>query len=162
MKQLIKTRMAMAKDLGRILDLDIKCQEYPDNLEVLKLYTTEPSRVAFVAAIGQRDVGYALCTKLREEATGGDAFFVVVGVHPDFRNIGVSKSLMCVVSNRALQEKCHTITFVVPSYKIDDIHDPDYLGWWFESMELKAGRVWTDFFYRYGKNWDAYVFEALV
>jgi len=115
-----------------------------------------------MASISQRDIGYALCTKMREEGTGTDSFFVALGVHPDFRNMGVSKSLMSEVARRAIQEKCHTIVFVVPSYKIDDPTDPDYIGWWFESMELKAARVWTNFFWRYGRDWDAYVFEALV
>ena len=149
-------RIAMAKDLGKILDLDIKSQEYPYTLEELKEFVTDNNHVGFVASIGRRDIGYALCM-LHNQRLG-----TCVGVHPDFRNLGVSRSLMSKVSNYALQNGCHALQFAVPSYKIDDPYDPDYIGWWFESMELKAGSVITDYFFRYGKAWDAYIFEAMV
>jgi GNAT superfamily N-acetyltransferase len=149
-------RIAMARDLGKLVDLEIKCQEYCYNLEELKDFVNDKEYIAFIASIGNRDVGYSLCM-LKDQRLGA-----TIGVHPDFRNLGVSKSLMSKVSKHAMSLNCHALQFCVPSYKIDDPTDPDYLGWWFESMELKAGRVITDYFYRYGKAWDAYIFEALV
>lgn len=164
MKQFVKTQMAMARDLGYLVDLEIKCQHYPRDLENLKKFVNEEERVAFLALIGQRVVGYTLCLKqtitVKEEMF--DTLLCSVGVHPDFRNLGVSKKLMNCVSQRAIAEKCHSILMMVPSYVIDDPHDPDYIGWWFEALEFKAVRCLDREYYHYGKSWDGYIFEALV
>jgi ribosomal protein S18 acetylase RimI-like enzyme len=157
----VRVRLAMAKDLGRILDLEIKAQDYALEMDALKEYVIDAKKVGFVASIGNRDVGYATAA-LAEDSDIMRMIVTRLGVHPDFRNLGVSKSLMSDISRRAMQERCHSLVFSVPSYKIDDPTDPDYLGWWFESMELKAARVNNRVYYRYGKYWDAYIFEALV
>jgi GNAT superfamily N-acetyltransferase len=151
----------MAKDLGRMMDLEIKCQDYATDMEHLKTYVVDVSKVGFIVSHGNRDVGYAICALAND---GPIARMVVgrLGVHPDFRNLGASKALMSEISKRALADRCHSIALSAPSYKIDDPTDPDYIGWWFESMELKAAHVETDFYHRYGKHWDAYIFEAVT
>jgi GNAT superfamily N-acetyltransferase len=160
-----RVRIAMAKDLGRILDLEIKTQEYATEMDHLKTYVVDVKKIGFIVSLGNRDIGYALCALADDKSTDGFVTRMIVGrlgVHPDFRNMGASKSLMSHISKRALNDRCHSIAFSVPSYKIDDPTDPDYIGWWFESMELKAAHVETDFYFRYGKQWDAYIFEAIV
>lgn len=157
---MINTRIMMTKDLGTVQDLEIKCQDYPRDLDGLKPYVLEQNQVGFVASISKKDVGYALCSLV--EVPPCQVMEVILGTHPQLRNLGVSKKLMSEISRRAMQEKCHAIWISVPSYKIDDPNDPDYIGWWFESMELKAGHVEDRHFHRYGKWWDAYVFEAVV
>lgn len=158
---IVRTRIAMAKDIGRMIDIETKSIDYPTGLESLKEYVLDANKIGLIAFIGTKDVGYAIAALTKTEMTTR----MVVGrlcVSPDFRNLGVSKALMSELSKKALNERCHSIVFSVPSYKIDDREDPDYIGWWFESMELKASHVETDFYFRYGKHWDAYLFEALV
>lgn len=160
----VSVRTAMARDLGVLIDLEIKCQQYPRDIISIKPFVEDPKRVALIAKLGSRDIGYALCSK-QEVPAGDHAFDAMccsVGVHPNFRNLGVSKKLMSEVSKRALTQKCHSILMLVPSYQIDDPTDPDYIGWWFESMELKAARVLNEYYFHYGKLYDAYVFEAVV
>jgi len=155
----------MARDLGILLDLEIKTQDYATDMETMKRYVIDTNKVSFISSIGNRDVGYALCaiSSDSEEGTTVKRLGAIrLGVHKDFRHMRVSHSLMDEMFKKALQERCHSIIFSIPSYKIDNPSDPDYIGWWLKVMKFKASRVITDLYFRYGKQWDAYLFERLI
>lgn len=158
----IRVRPAMAKDAGLLIDLEIKTQDGATTLEIMKKYLLDSDKCGFIASIGSRDVGYAACALSCDKEGDKRLFRLLIsrlGVHVDFRNLGVSKSLMVTIAKKALEWHCDTIVVGVPSYKIDDPGDPDYIGWWFQALDFKATSVDTEFYYRYGKWWDAYLFE---
>lgn len=155
--RLIKTSIMMAKDLGAAIELEIHAQDYPYNLDQVKQFVMDHDKCGFMASIGARVIGAAYCSSV-----GPALMLSRITVHPKFQQMGASCSLMSSVSARALALDCNVIRITVPSYKLDDKTDPDYIGWWFESMEFKAVKCLDRYYYRYGRYHDGYVFEALV
>ena len=154
---MVKVEPAMVRDLGTILQIEVQTQEYPLPQEAIQCYFDNPEHLAYVASVGNRKVGHSL-VHVQSEYTVINR----VSVHPNFRNIGVGKALMHRVEADAWKKKQRFLRMYLPSYKIDDKSDPDYMGWWMAQNHLKCVKCETDSYFRYGKWWDAYVFERMI
>jgi GNAT superfamily N-acetyltransferase len=147
----------MARDLPTMHSIEVKAQEYPMDAESMKEFVTEESKFAYIAKIRDRMIGCVMCVKK-------DANLIIVrlSVHPAFQNMGVGRALLSVVSKRGYVDRLEKLRIMIPSYKIDDKDDPDYLGNWLYGNEFKAVGCRDRAYYRYGEHWDGYWFEALL
>ena len=155
----IKTRAAMVRDLTSAVSIDLKTQEYPLDLKMLSEFVEDVDKEILMASIGNRDVGIVT---LRKDIPASAWVMNRLSVHPAFQNMGVGRKLLSEVSNKAYKDRSRAIRFLIPSYRIDDLDDPEYLGDWLYGNEFKAVKCLDRVFYRYGSYWDGYIFEALV
>ena len=157
---IVKVEQALLKDIGYVANLEIKCQEYPIVLDTLKEYFLAPEHKGLVARISNRVVGYAIFQTVQTPDVKRDITVITrIGTHPDFRMLGVSKSLMFEIEKQAWKQSHNCLRIYIPSYKCDDIHDPDYLVDWLYKFHFKVSKCAANTYNRYGKMWDAYVFE---
>jgi len=153
----VKVSRAMFRDIGYVEAIEIKAQDYPLLSSMIKGFIESNYRSVYIAKIKDKVVGISM-------VTGGlNEFHLTVvnrvSVHPQFRDIGVGKQLMLRVEADAWKQQHTCLRMYMPSYKIDDPTDPDYLGGWLKTNHFKAVDVYNDWYFRYGKNYDAYVFE---
>jgi GNAT superfamily N-acetyltransferase len=156
---IVKVEKAYIKDIGHLVALEVKSQEYPISQESVKNYIEDADKRAYVAFISNRKVGMALTLSNDAERT---TTIVRVSVHPDFRCMGVGKALMHEVEKEAWKASHHVLRLHVPSYKVEDRLDPDCIVEWLEKNYFKASGCITDSYFRYGKWWDGYIFERLI
>jgi len=154
---MIKVEPGMMRDLGAFCSLEIKAQDYPLPQEALKCYIDDPERRSYLATIQGRKVGVAL-TQIHAEFTT----IARVSVHPEFRNLGISKKLMFEIERTSWKSQHRFLRIYIPHYKIDDPYDPDHILWWLEANYFKAVACETRSYFRYGTRWDAYVFERAL
>ena len=159
-----RVELAMARDVGAMCNIDVQAQDYPHDLDVFNEYVTDATKAAYVAKIGIRTVAYLGCMRLVDAVSKCDDSLLVtrLSVHPEFRRLGVSRKLMSEVWKRGLAIGAHNLVIMVPSYKIDDPTDPDYIGWWLAAMNMKIVGCIDRMYFRYGKYWDAYKYEAVL
>jgi len=157
---------AFARDSGHIRGLEIKAQEYPLPLGVIEEYIdTSPQlgakqdKEAYVAALSGKVVGSVLLEFNSEE----DCMYILrISVHPTWQNthrIKVGSELMHHAEAQAWKRQIRSVRILIPSYKVEDKTDPDYLVPWLDKHHMKAIGVETDYYFRYGRLWDAYIFE---
>jgi GNAT superfamily N-acetyltransferase len=154
---IVKVEPALVRDLGHLVMLECKALDYPLEQDEIKTFLLEEDKKAYVASISNRKVGMAL-TFRRDNTT----IIARVSTHPDFRNMGVGKELMLNIEKDAWKEQHRLLRIYVPSYKIDDPLDPDYIGGWLTKCFFRANGCDTNAFFRYGRLWDAYKFERLL
>ena len=156
---IIKTRVSMVRDLSSVASIDLKAQEYPLDAKMLAAFIDDADKEILIASVGTRDVGVVI---LRKDTVASAWVMSRLSVHPAFQNMGVGRKLLSEVSNKAYKDRSRAIRILIPSYRIEDKTDPEYLGGWLYGNEFKAVGCVDRVFYRYGVDWDGYIFEALV
>lgn len=140
--------------MGHVTTLEVATQEFPLLIDDLKKYFVDDKRAAYAAHIGNKTVGYVL-------VTFDKAVMIVnsVGVHPEFRRVGVGSRLIRELGFIAQVEAIKTLRMLVASYLIEDKEDPWNIEQWLWRTEFKTGKIKHETLYRYGKWHDEYIFE---
>jgi len=156
---LINTEAAIGvRFVGTIRDLEVKAFQFPLDLECVKNNMEDNDHFVYIARVGKVNVGLASCSVDHDAQT----LWLTLGVLPNFRGIGVSRKLLSEASKRGMADKMHDMKIIVPSYRIEDKEDPDYIGGWLERFEFKIAGCESDYFWHYGKLWDGYVFGVML
>lgn len=155
---MIRFETALFKDLGHITNLEIKAQEYPFTIDEIKPYALEKSKEAYLARAANKYVGTALVSwdEFKRVATIDS-----IGVHPEFRAVGVGTRLLKHITTQAYAKDMHTLRIWVPSYAVEDHEDPWNIRKWLEKNGLKAAGTKPGCF-RYGHDYDWYRFERNI
>lgn len=154
---MIRIERALYKDLGHLTAGEIATQEFPMTLDEAKPYVMDKGRDAYVAKLSSRVVGHALVTIDESNKT---TLIDSIGVNPLFRKVGVGRKMMETIS-LAARAAGDSLKIKVASYLVDDKEDPWNIEGWLWKMGFKAANVETDGCFRYGRNYDLYVFEKL-
>ena len=158
---MIKIERAMIRDIPTLALLEIRCQDYAIPSEAIKDYIEQPNGYGLLAKISNKAIGYALHQSLTAESEPNVPFTVItrIGVQPEFRGLGACKQLMFEIEKQAWKQSHRCLKIYVPSYRCDDIDDPEYIVPLMEKFHFKISKCLDRMFYHYGKRWDAYIFE---
>ena len=152
---MIKIDTLWARDLGSVIDLEIKSQEFPLSLDVARTYVEAADKCGFLATIGGREVGHLLLALNQVDKCG----IIRVSVHPSFRLKGVARKLIGMANKTVFTRGLGKLRINVPSYKVEDMEDPWNIKAWLQREQFKATGVVEGEYKRYGTSYDAYIFE---
>lgn len=155
---MIQVEKCLLKDLGHITQMEINTQEFPLLIDDIKPYTLEKGKEAYLAKASKRIVGYAL---IEFDKFKGVAFIDSIGVHPNFRKVGVGARLAKYIRTQAYAEDMVKVQMLVPSYVVDDKEDPWNILGWLRKIGFRAVGVQEGCF-RYGRLYDWYIFERCL
>ena len=155
---MIRVEIAQARNMGDIVTLELRTQEYPKLSEEIKEYclTVDGEKQAHIARIATKIVGYVL-TAIDKKTSS--CIIESIGVHPEFRKSGVGRALVDKVTEEARKRE-QSLKFRVVSYAITDTEDPWCIEHWLWRLGFKASTCGGECF-RYGQNYDMYLFERL-
>ena len=153
---MIRVEQCLFKDMGHLTNMEIATQEFPYMQDEVKPYVMDKVKDAFIAKVGARVVGYILVTYEKDIALVDS-----IGVHPNFRKVGVSRKLFAHLWAKAYSNGISTIQILVADYLIEDKEDPWNLEEWLWKLGFKAVGVKSAEWYRYGRHTDVYIFERL-
>ena len=155
---MIRVELAQARNMGNIVTLELRTQEYPKLAEEIKEHclTVDGGKQAHIASIATKIVGYVL-TAIDKETSS--CIIESIGVHQEFRKSGVGRALVDKVTEGACKRK-QSLKIRVASYAITDTEDPWCIEHWLWRLGFKAIGCDGECF-RYGRNYDIYLFERL-
>jgi len=157
---MIRVEIAQARDMGHVTSLELHTQEYPKSIEEMKEYCLSVvgcEKQAYLAYISTKAVGHTLVTFSKKTQ---DCIIESIGVHPSFRKSGVGKAIVDKITEDA-NKRDYGVKIKVASYAVDDLQDPWCIEHWLWKLGFKAISVGGECF-RYGKNYDYYIFERLT
>ncbi|MHC4704408.1 MAG: GNAT family N-acetyltransferase [Planctomycetota bacterium] len=155
---MIQVRKVTRSDLGTVHMMEVKTQEFPDDIVALEAVFALPTDSAFLAFVGKRAIGYAITT---HDAPHKAILIDAIGVLPAFRRNGVSRKIvdrLCIEAHTAAANK---LVLSVPSYVIEDKDDPWNLEHWLWRMQFVAVKTEPGGTY-YGREYEHYIFERAV
>jgi GNAT superfamily N-acetyltransferase len=138
--------------------MEIATQEYPLLIDDVRVFFTDDMKQVFIAEIRATKIGYILMDFDRREPIVRVAS---VGVLPKFRHHGVGSKLMEHACTQAYAGDVRDIRINVPSYQVDDLNDPWNIDHWLWKVGFKAIGVKHGECFRYGRDYDYYVFQRL-
>jgi len=152
---MVKVLKANARDLNTILDLDLKTHAYPWAGTNWANVFNNPQSVIYVASIALKQVGFCV---LHQPEQGQELQILRMGVHEQFRGLGVGRRLLMEGYKLAHDLLCKKMTIIVP-----DIHcmpgDPDDVSVILNKQGFFAGPpIYADHFLMYGGKVDGYKF----
>jgi N-acetylglutamate synthase-like GNAT family acetyltransferase len=153
---MIEVRKAQIRDMPHVVRLDNQTQEFALCVEEAKKWFTTTGEVAYVARLGNREVGFALAASKKSRT-----LIDRVGVHPKFRQVGIGRKIIERITLEAATENIGKVNVIVPSYVIDDKEDPWNIEQWLWKVGFKATGVITGHFHRYNQDYDGYAFERM-
>lgn len=155
---MIRVELAQARDMGRVTSSELHTQEYPKSIEEMKEYCLAvigSEKQSYLAYIATKAVGHAFVSYSKK-----DCMIESIGVHTSFRKSGVGRAIVDKITEDA-NKRNYGVKIMVASYAIDDLQDPWCIDHWLWKLGFKAVGV-GDVCFRYGKNYDYYIFERLV
>lgn len=155
---MIRIDKCLAKDIGYVTNLEIATQEYPLSFDTLKCYALENNRDAFLARVTNKVVGYML---VDFHPDNGYSVLKSIGVHRDFRNVKIGTKLVDYAAAESKRVGINKLVTYIASYLIEDKEDPWNIEGWLWKTGFKAGTVLHNSVWRYGRDYDVYVFERL-
>lgn len=152
-------RVCSLADLGTMFNIEVQSQEFPMPLDHLKEVFPQQDHTLYKAVITGRAVGFGYL--VREKAKAQYTIWRV-SVPPSMRGHKIGTAILDRMMMDAKADDCVSVRMHVPSYKMDDPKDPDYLGDWLWRNQFKAIGCLTDEYWRYGRWYDAYTCERMV
>jgi len=150
-------KVTLLKDLPHLTAIELKSQEFPLSMEVIKEACGDPKHAVYLAMIQKRAVGMAVVL------FDDDLVIKRISSHQEFRRVGVCKRILKHLNTVAWAAKLERMTIKIPDYKVCPADDPDYLGEWLYSAGFKAtGKVTSGHYTRYCRHYDAYEFAKEV
>jgi GNAT superfamily N-acetyltransferase len=158
---MIKVDKAMLRDMPHITTLEIKSQEFPIQPEDIKDIIGDIDREIYVAVLGKSIVGMCVVRFNRFEKGSREALIERISTHPNFRRVGVSKAVLTKLVAVAWADGANCIRIRVPEYKVSP-GDPDDIEQWLWKAGFKSGKMFRDWYVRYGRKYDAYEFTRVL
>ena len=155
---MIRVSNAMMRDIGLVTRMELYTQEYPLLVTAIKSYFTDDTKKVFLAEISNKAVGYLLMSFDKDSPV---TFIDSIGVRQKFRTHGVGRKLVehaCVFSNNVA---VGDVRMRIPSYQVDDMGDSYNIDQWLWKVGFKAVGVEHGACFRYGVDYDYYIFERM-
>lgn len=153
---MIRVEKCLFKDMGHLTNMEIATQEFALTQDEVKPYVMDKGKDAWLAKVGTRVVGYVLATLDEKDNV---VILDSIGVHPNFRKVGVGKRLVEHLSLQAHAAGHSKVITFVADYLIEDKDDPWNIEHWLWRMGFKAAGVMHNECFRYGRYCDLYIFE---
>lgn len=155
---MIRVEKAMLRDVGSIIAIEIKAQEFPITSKDIQDALIDTTREVYVALLGNKIVGTATMKfdKVRRHVT-----IERISTHPEFRKVGVSKAILEKVTATGWADGMDKMLIMVPEYMAMPL-DPDSINDWLWKCGFKATGTINDWYFRYCRTYDAYQFERAL
>ena len=155
-------RLSRPTDINNLRDLDVKCYDYPINMEQWKTLVESSGKagearcvlVEYQSAIGSnKPIGFGVW-----QYHDGDFLILRIGTVKQYRRRGIGHLIMDAIVKDASKKGIKTIKITVP-----DIHcqpgDPDDVSAYLVKMGFKTtGLIYSDWKFMFGQYRDGYEF----
>jgi GNAT superfamily N-acetyltransferase len=155
---MIEVTEAQIRDMPHVVRLDNQTQEFALEVDEAKEWFTAKGKTPYLARLSGREVGFALVIFNKDKSA---ATIERIGTHPKFRQVGIGRRIVERVAMTAVMDKVDKVQMIVPSYVIDDKEDPWNIEQWLWKLSFKATGSVTDYFHRYNKDYDGYIFQRM-
>lgn len=156
---MIRVHTANQGDLGAMVEIDLRCFEYPIYYAELRDYLRSPDCFCVIAANDNHCVvGYAVFKASKPE---GLLEIVRLAVLQKHRGLGAGKELLRAGRDYAITYSLHEMFVVVPEI-ICDPRSPGDVSRWLGFQGFKANKVIKHAFVMYGSKIDGFRFTKEV
>lgn len=160
-------RLSRPTDINNLRDLDVKCYDYPLNMEQWQALISSSGKseearcvlVEYQSAIGSgnKPIGFGVWQKNEREFN-----ILRLGVHKDYRRQGIGTLIIDTIVKDAVKKAIKQIFVTVP-----DLHcepgDPDDASQFLVAVGFKTnGKIVPEFRHMYGQYRDGYTFEKNI
>lgn len=152
---MIKIQEVGYRDIPKIYNIELRSFEYPFEVAALQQILELGGALPYLGTIGGIGVTWALGQYHREDA---EVEIKRIAVHPAYRMQGYARMMIGYIWNEAVKREATKLFMLVPEYQTT-LNDPDSIAEFLDHMEFKATGLETDYFYRYGRAYDAVRFE---
>ena len=158
-------RLSRPNDINPLRDLDIKCYDYPLNMEQWQMLVQASGQdgqarvviVEYESGYSSHAIGYAVWQKFE-----GDFLLLRLGVVKPHRRRGIGHLLFDTVVKDARKRGIAKIRVTVPACHTLP-QDPDNVSDFLKAMGFRAnGVILTDWKVMFGRQEDGYEFEYQV
>ena len=156
-------RLSRPTDINNLRDLDIKCYDYPLNMDQWKTLVESSGKsgearcvlVEYQSAIGSnKPIGFGVW-KFHE----GDYLILRVGTVKPYRRKGIGKLIVDTILKDANKKGIKVVKITAPDLQCRP-GDPDDVSAFLIACGFKAnGKILTDWKFMFGKYRDGYEFE---
>jgi phosphinothricin acetyltransferase len=161
---MIQIRPAAVADVHRIADIyndavihttatfDLEIKSYEDRLKWFMDHG--PRHPVIVAVKDERVIGYAALTRWNEKAGYDNLAEVAVYIDPNFRNQGVGKKLLEVLTLEAEKLGMHSLISRITQGNLSSIHIHELFGFQHVGVIREAGQ-------KFGKYMDVHIMQKM-
>lgn len=158
-------RLSRPNDINPLRDLDVKCYDYPLNMEQWQMLVQDSGQdgkarvviVEYESGFNSQAIGYAVWQRFE-----GDFLLLRLGVVKPYRRRGIGHLLFDTVLKDARKRNIPKIKVTVPACHALP-GDPDNVTDFLLAMGFRAsGRILPDWKFMFGKKEDGYEFEYIV
>lgn len=152
---MIKIQPVGYRDIPKVYNIELRSYEYPLEAQGLQQILELGGALPFIGTLSGLGASWALGQYHRDSA---EVEIKRLATHPDYRMQGFARMMNGYLWNEAAKRECKTLFMMVPEYQTLE-GDPDSVKEFLEHMEFKATTIERDYFYRYGRDYDAIRFE---
>lgn len=152
---MIKIGQVGYRDIPKVYNIELRSYEYPLEPAGLQAILELGGALPYIGTISGVGVSWALGQYHREDA---EVEIKRLATHPEYRMQGFARMMVGTLWNEATKREATKLFMLVPEYQTL-IDDPDSMLEFLEHIEFKATTIEKDYFYRYGKEYDAIRFE---
>ena len=149
---MITVQKSTPRDIGPLVDMDLKSHEYPWPTDNWATVMTRPDVVIFIATSGVKPAGFCVFA-----VAGAELSILRFGVIPKYRRMKVASMIMSNLNNLANSLKADRMSVVVPEIHCLPGH-PDDVSSVLGRAGFLATEVIKDRFLMYGGQVDGFKF----
>ena len=152
---MIKIKDVGYRDVPKVYNIELRSFEYPLEAAGLQQILELGGALPYIGTISGIGVSWVLGQYHRDD---GEVEIKRLATHPEYRMQGFARMMIGYIWNEAVKRQANKLYMLVPEYQTV-LNDPDSVAEFLERMEFKATGVERDYFYRYGREYDAVRFE---
>jgi GNAT superfamily N-acetyltransferase len=148
-------RLAQARDLHPLVDIDLKSYDYPWSVDKWRKFVTDPTCMILLASFKVEPVGMCIWQK---KLAIKEAEILRIATKPAYRGKGAGIFLLHGVETGAKEHGLEKVTVIVPEIKCFPGY-PDDVSQWLLNRGYKAiTPILKDHFYMFGGRCDGFKF----
>lgn len=152
---MVRIQQVGYRDIPKIYNIELRSYEYPLEAAGLQQILEIGGALPFIGTISGLGATWALGQYHREDA---EVEIKRLATHPEYRMQGFARMIVGKIWDEAVKRQAKKLYFMVPEYQtLND--DPDSVADFMWKMNFKATGIERDYFYRYGRDYDAIRFE---
>jgi GNAT superfamily N-acetyltransferase len=144
-------RPATARDINYLMDIDLKCYEYPLDYSAWRVYITSPDIELLVATIEAAPIGFIVFTKTE---------ILRLAVKAAYRKEGTGSRLINNALDSARQAGGDKLDIIVPETSCLPGHPDDVSAFLMGNNFVAKPPIIEGIFEMYGRPVDGYCFES--
>lgn len=148
-------RPALGNDVNFLIDIDLKCYDYPWSVDEWRLLALNPACSVTLATINMEPVGFVAWGKVIAKK---EAEILRLAVKPAYRNSGVGSLLLGSIEIEANEYGMQKIVLIVPEIHCFPNHRNDVSQWLLTRGYKATKPILKNHFDMYGSKVDGFKF----